>query len=118
MEENIKDNEALELQRAEYEAKIAALKLDFAVEAALLRAGARNVTAAGALIDREKLSLDEKGRAEGLEEQIAALKENEETSFLFQDRTQIKGLVPCESGDVSHEAEQMSYSRFCEIYGQ
>jgi len=117
MEENIKENEALELQKAEYEAKIANLKLDFAVETALLRAGARNVKAAGALLDREKLSIDEEGRSCGLEEQIKALKENEETAFLFESNTQIKGLVPYESGDMLQDTEQMSYSRFCEIYG-
>ena len=118
MEENIKNNDALEEQREEYEKKIEKLKLDFALETALLRAGAKNVKATAALIDKDQINLDEEGRATGLDEQIEKLKGDEQTAFLFSTESPVRGLVPYESGNVPEDMEKMSYARFCEIYGR
>jgi hypothetical protein len=115
MKENIKDNDVQVLQ-AQYEERIKELRLGFAIEIALLRAGARNVKATAALLDRDKLSVDKDGKVEGLEEQINELKENEETAFLFESAVRVKGLIPYESGNVP--TEKMTYSHFCEIYGK
>ena len=55
-------------------------KLDFAVETRLSQAGAVNTTAVRALLDYEKLSLED-DRLVGLDEQLAALMEKEKWAF-------------------------------------
>lgn len=55
-----------------------------AVELALTQAGARNIKAAKALLDNEKLELSDEG-IKGLEEQLTALKESD--AYLFEQDT-------------------------------
>jgi hypothetical protein len=90
---------------AEHKAEMAAVKIDMAVEAALTAAGARNKTAARALLDLSKAELADDGTVKGLSEQLEALAKGDDTSFLFATEaagaagTQpIKGAKPGESG--------------------
>lgn len=59
-------------------------KLNYQTELALVKAGALNTKAASALIDKDKLSLDEKGNVTGLDEQLEALKSDDSSKFLFK----------------------------------
>jgi hypothetical protein len=97
-------NEALQKQIAELQAENKSTKVNAAVESALVRAKARSVVAVKALlkgIDTAEFSDD--GTIKGLEEQIAALKSDENTKFLFDVQTQkkpsFKGVTPAEPGD-------------------
>ena len=106
--------EALEKQRLEYEGKIKALKRDFAVESALVKAGARNLKAARALIDMDAVDFDEKGQVTGLSEQLDCLAKGEDTGFLFGGDRE-KGFAPEEeSGEI--DTGSMSYKQLCSYY--
>nr|DAZ10621.1 MAG TPA: minor structural protein [Caudoviricetes sp.] len=59
-------------------------QLNYQTELALVKAGALNTKAASALIDKDKLSLDEKGNVTGLDEQLEALKSDDSSKFLFK----------------------------------
>lgn len=67
--------------KANSETTIAALKKDFAIELALTKAGARNVKAARALLDANKLEVTEDG-IKGLDEQLSTIKKDND--YLFQ----------------------------------
>ena len=67
-------------------------KVNSALEMALLSNKARNTKAVKALIDMEKIELDENGAIKGLDEQIEALRT--ENSFLFDGESQQKDHVP------------------------
>lgn len=73
------DNKAA---KQKYESDIKQMQIDNAVHAALKDAGAKNVTAAIALLkDLDKAELDSDGTVKGLAEQIKALQESD--SYLF-----------------------------------
>lgn len=59
-------------------------QLNYQTELALVKAGALNTKAASALIDKDKLGLDEKGNITGLDEQLEALKSDDSSKFLFK----------------------------------
>ena len=67
-------------------------KVSSALELALLSNKARNTKAVKALIDMEKIELDENGAIKGLDEQLEALRT--ENSFLFDGEQQPKDPVP------------------------
>ncbi|MDB7101867.1 phage scaffolding protein [Enterococcus mundtii] len=70
--------------KSDSETKIAEIKKTSAVELALTQAGARNIKAAKALLDSEKLELSDEG-IKGIEEQLTALKESD--AYLFEQDT-------------------------------
>lgn len=59
-------------------------QLNYQTELALVKAGALNTKAASALIDKDKLGLDEKGNVTGLDDQLEALKSDDSSKFLFK----------------------------------
>ncbi|MDE7049554.1 MAG: phage scaffolding protein [Lactobacillus sp.] len=86
------DNEKLKERVEEYKAKNAELskewqgKLDaqsknFAISNSLRDAGAKNSKAVSALLDLDKVSLDDKGKLTGLDDQVEALKKSD--GYLF-----------------------------------
>lgn len=79
---------------------------DSAVDIALTKAGAKNIKAAKALLEIG----DEADQGE-IEDMVKALKEGEDTSFLFEKKTEFFGRYP-EDGDDSGEIslDDMSYS--------
>lgn len=100
-------------QQTAHEAEIAQLKLDNAVEAALLTAGAKNNKAVRALLNTEKLRLEKDGTVTGLSEQVKALQKSD--GYLFADKQQapqFKGFQPGASGDgtPSVDTTNMTYS--------
>lgn len=80
-----------ELAQQEAEQKITAVKFDHALQDALREAKARNPKAVKALLDLEKIKLSDEGGLEGLEEQLTAVKT--ENDFLFE------SVAPAEEDD-------------------
>lgn len=93
------DNKAA---KQKYEADIKKMQIDNAVNAALKEAGAKNITAAMALLkDIDKAELADDGTVKGLAEQIQALQKSE--SYLFDAKTEPQppkpaGVTPAGSG--------------------
>lgn len=71
------------------------IKINNALQSALLEAKARNTKSVEAHIDRSKLQLQDDGSISGLAEQIKSLTENENTKFLFGEvQPQVRGVSP------------------------
>ena len=106
-----KENE--EQQKA-HDAEITQLRLDNAVEAALLTAGAKNVKAVRALMDADKLKLEKDGTVSGLSEQIKAIQKSDDYLFAGKQQQQFRGFQPGASGDVKPDGNvdvsKMTYS--------
>ena len=107
--------------KEKYDADIAKIKLDNAVETALTAAGAKNNVAVKALLGEflSKAKLEENGTVSGLAEEIKKLTDSESTSFLFnasEPNHQFSGMKPGNSGGNPPPAEgdtsKMSYSEF------
>lgn len=99
----------------EHDAEIHALKVDNAVNAALLGEKALNVKAVKALLNLDKAELDEDGTVKGLADQIKTLKAADDSKFLFgSSNTALKGAKAGESGDDdgNHQVDtsKMTYS--------
>lgn len=97
----------------EYTDNLVKIKLDNAVEIALMSSGAKNSKAVKALLNLEKAVLGEDGKITGLEEQIKALKTAEDSSFLFAETPKVKGANPAgnpgKGGNV--DFKNMTYSQ-------
>ena len=99
----------------EHVAEIHALKVDNAVNAALLGEKALNVKAVQALLNLDKAELDEDGTVKGLADQIKTLKAADDSKFLFgSSNPALKGAKAGESGndDGNHQVDtsKMTYS--------
>lgn len=106
------DNEALKQQIADlqkankeaqtaHEAEMQKLKIDSAVDRALIEAKAKNIKAVKALLDLEGAEISEDGTIKGLSDKIKALSEAEDSSFLFDTAGNKpgKGFHPGQSKD-------------------
>jgi hypothetical protein len=73
-----------------------AIRVNAAVEQALLVAKAKNITAAKALLSLEGAELADDGTVKGLSDQISKLKEAEGTAFMFEAEqgATFKGVTP------------------------
>lgn len=70
--------------KEQYEANISKIKLENAIDNALGNAKAKNSKAVRALLDMEKVKF-ENDNLSGLDEQLKALKEAEDSKFLFEE---------------------------------
>ena len=70
--------------KEQYEANISKIKLDNAIDNALGIAKAKNSRAVKALLDMEKIKFENETLS-GLDEQLKALKEAEDSKFLFEE---------------------------------
>lgn len=103
-------------QKKAHEAELNQLKLDNAIDAALMAAGAKNGKAVKALLDVTKVKLSEDGKLTGLDEQVAAVQKSD--AYLFESKQQtkqtFKGFQPGASGEVKPGTEvdtsKMTYS--------
>ena len=102
--------------KKEYEGKITQMRIDSAVEKAIADANGKNTKAIKALLNLEGAKLAEDGSVEGLADQIKALTEAEDSSFLFGASTP-KGFKPNENGAGANNPDgagtdfsKMSYS--------
>ncbi len=114
------DNEALKKQIADlqkankeasaaHEAEMQKLRLDNAVDAALLKAGAKNIKAVRALFDESKFKLDTEGDVEGLADALKAVQESD--SYLFESQKQAKGFHPGASKDPDFQGGRPDFSK-------
>ncbi|MCR0266073.1 phage scaffolding protein [[Clostridium] innocuum] len=97
--------EANKQAKKEYDAAIANMKYDAAIEKAL--ANAVHPDLMSGRIDRAKLKIKEDGSIEGLEDQVKSLKETYKD--LFKTKT---GKTPPEGDDPNKKPEDMSYEDF------
>ena len=109
--------EEIKLRTKEYENKILDLELKMAVERQLFMSKAKNIKAAMALIDFNKLdrkNIDEKV----IKNMVDELRNNEETKFLFDEEeyNKITGFKPLESNISSIANRQLSYEELCKYY--
>ena len=106
--------EAAKDTQKEHDAEIHALKVDNAVNSALLGEKALNVKAVKALLNLDKAELDEDGTVKGLADQIKTLKTADDSKFLFGSSTPaLKGAKAGESGDGGDpqvDTSKMTYS--------
>lgn len=102
-----------ELRHAE---EISALNKNNAVENALTRAGAITLKAVKALIDTDKIVIDEKGNVTGLSEQIEALQKSSDTKYLFDNDRGFRGVVVGNSDDENISVEDMNYTQLCAYF--
>lgn len=125
------DNEELQSQikalqdqnkqsKADYEANIAQLKRDGAIELALREANARNPKAVKALLDGDTIKVDDEG-VHGLKEQLEQLQESD--AYLFANETDKKTGVqvtttgnPSSAVDVNKNIEDMTMEEMNAAY--
>lgn len=102
-------------QQKAHETELKQLKLDNAIDTALVGAGAKNTKAVKSLLDIEALKLADDGSVTGLKEAIAAVQKSD--SYLFADtKQQYKGFQPGSSdakpgGKV--DTSKMNYDELC-----
>ena len=94
-------------------AEIQTLKINNAVDSALVNAKALNAKAVKALLNLENAELDEHGSVKGLADQIKTLQTADDSKFLFGSST-MKGAKTGESGnedgDKGVDTSKMTYS--------
>lgn len=114
LKDKIKELEdgAKEAEKA-HAAEIQTMKINNAVDTALIGAKALNTKAVKALLNLEKAELAEDGTVKGLAEQIKALQTAEDSKFLFGSST-MKGAKTGESGNDDGnkgvDVSKMTYS--------
>ncbi|MDE7231046.1 MAG: phage scaffolding protein [Oscillospiraceae bacterium] len=104
----------------EKDGEIRKVKVNAAVDAALIAAGAKNVVAVKALITGlDEAELSEDGSVKGLEEKISAVKASD--GYLFEQRggkVTMRGAKPGESGsegiDGNADISKMTYSQLAD----
>lgn len=103
-EELKKQIEALQQQNADqkkaHDAEMVQLRLDNAVEAALVAAGAKNLKAVKACMDMTKVKLGEDGKLAGWDEQLSAVQKSDGYLFEGKQQQKFKGFQPGASGGV------------------
>ena len=113
LKKQIEDMQAAnKAKEKEYAESIAKLKIDNAVDLALLGAGSKNNKAVKALLNLEKAVLGEDGKVVGLEEQLKNLRKAEDSSFLFETAPKFKGVNPAgKRKDGEPDFKSMTYSQ-------
>ncbi len=95
-------------------AEMTALKISNALDTAIGNLHGKNVKAIKALLDMDKVALNEKGEVVGHADQLTALTKADDSKFLFDApaKTQMRGAKPGESGDyvLKGDTSNMTYS--------
>ena len=102
-EELKKQIETMKQQNADQEKahkeELAQLRLDNAMDAALIAAGAKNNRAVKALLDVSKVKLGEDGKLTGWDDQIKAIQKSDAYLFNAKQQNTFRGFQPGASGD-------------------
>lgn len=115
------DNKAKDSLHA---SEIKKLKIDNAVDSALMTAKAKNLKAVRALLDLDKAELSEDGTVKGLAEQIEALSKADDSKFLFESsgKPNIKGAKTGEDGSDGNggkpDLSKMNYDEICQYLAE
>lgn len=126
LRDSAKDNEELtkkitELEQknkddaTKHKAELDELKINSAVEKTLINYKAKTPKAVKAMLDMEKIKLDKDGGITGIEEQVKAIKEADDTKYLFDSTVpKLKGTQPgYGTDDDDPKTEEMTYSEMC-----
>jgi hypothetical protein len=100
-------------QKEGYEAQIAQIRLDNAVDSALTAAGAKNNKAVKAMLDMTGVKLDKEGNLTGLKEQLDGVKKSDSYMFNAAGSAGFKGAKPGDGGDGNPggvDTSKMTYS--------
>lgn len=99
-------------KETEYTNNIKKLKVDNAIELALIGAKAKNTKAVKALLNLENLEIGEDGKVKGLEDQIKNLTKDEGTAFLFEAESKTETLKGTDIAGKStkKDIKDMTYS--------
>lgn len=100
-------------QKEGYEAQIAQIRLDNAVDSALTAAGAKNNKAVKAMLDMTGVKLDKEGNLTGLKEQLDGVKKSDSYMFNAAGSAGFKGAKPGAGGDGNSggvDTSKMTYS--------
>lgn len=122
VKKNVGDNEELkkqisdmqEAQKAkdkEYADNIEKIRLDNALDIALMSAGAKNNKAVKALLNLDGAKIGEDGKVVGLDEQLKALKSAADSSFLFEVTQTPKGGNLAGNPEKKVNFNEMTYSQ-------
>ena len=107
-EELKKQIETMKQQNADQEkahkAELAQIRLDNAIDAALISAGAKNGKAVKALIDVSKVKLGEDGKLTGWDDQLKAVQKSDAYLFNAKQQNHFRGFQPGASGEVRPDA--------------
>lgn len=98
-----------------YKSEIEALKISNAVDMALTNAGAKTLKACKALLDMDSIKLDKDGKVTGLNEQIKAISEADDTKYLFDSGTPALRGTQLGHGtdDTEVDTSKMNYTELC-----
>ena len=126
LKDSAKGNEDLTAKIAELEkqnkdeaknhkAEIESLKINNAIDKALATFKAKTPKAVKAMLDMENIKFDEDGKVTGIDEQLKALIEAEDTKYLFNDnKPHLKGTLPGFGGNEKEpDLANMTYSQEC-----
>lgn len=114
IDDAIKEVSEWEIKYNRLSAEKSCLELELEICMALHKAGAKNIEAARALIDRDAILAVGQADYVSLDDRIKALKENEDTSFLFESKKRSCGFVPHQP-DFGYR-EKIGYKGYCELY--
>lgn len=78
--------------------QLKAKQFDFALDKALSKSGARSGAAVRGLLNKDKLQLADDGEILGLDKQINALKQDDATAFLFEEKKKTSTGMSHEGG--------------------
>lgn len=100
---------------AKHKAELDEFKINAAIEKALGSYKAKTPKAVKAMLDMEKIKLDKDGNVTGIDEQVKAIAEAEDTKYLFDSVVpKLKGAQPGYGADEDDpKTEEMTYSEMC-----
>lgn len=114
-----KDNK---LKDKNHAADVEKLKINNAVELAILNANGKNATAIQSLLNMDEIKFDNDGKVIGIAEQLDALVKGEDSCFLFgvKEKSIPVGVTPVESGSGAGKVDtsKMTYSQIAEYMAQ
>ncbi|MDO4301249.1 MAG: phage scaffolding protein [Clostridia bacterium] len=127
LKESVGNNEALtqkiaDLEQknkddaAKHKAEMDNLKINNAIDKSLMSFKAKTPKAVKAMLDMESVKLDKDGNITGIDEQIKALSESEDTKYLFENSAPVlRGTQPGHGADDDDNSntEKMTYSEMC-----
>lgn len=120
-EQIIKLQEENKEKEIKYKEDFTKLKVDSAIDIAITNAKGKNKKAIKALLDIENIKIDENGEVTGISKQIDKLIKTEDSSFLFGEKTVVKGVSPVASnipnrGVTQDSFNNMSYKEKLELF--
>lgn len=93
------ENEAT-AAKTKYDSDIKGVKKGYLTDEYLREHGAKSIKMAKALLDMDKIDLDDEGKITGLEEQLTALADTDDYKLAFSGKSGVRGISPSGSGNA------------------